>query len=115
MIVSINGSPFHLGKRELREEMFRAMVRRHNVPAIVVNQVGGNDQIVFDGTSFAMDADGKRDRLGGVVPRRPRHCDISDGRGRHSTRICRTNAKPFTKRWCSARAITFASAVSSAF
>jgi len=33
-------------------------VRRHNVPAIVVNQVGGNDQIVFDGTSFAMDADG---------------------------------------------------------
>jgi len=58
MIVSINGSPFHMGKRELREEMFRAMVRRHKVPAIVVNQVGGNDQIVFDGTSFAMDADG---------------------------------------------------------
>ncbi len=58
MIVSINGSPFHLGKRGLREEMFRAMVRRHNVPAIVVNQVGGNDQIVFDGTSFAMDASG---------------------------------------------------------
>jgi NAD+ synthase/NAD+ synthase (glutamine-hydrolysing) len=58
MIVSINGSPFHIGKRELREEMFRAMVRRHKVPAIVVNQVGGNDQIVFDGTSFAMDAGG---------------------------------------------------------
>ena len=58
MIVSINGSPFQLGKRELREEMFRAMVRRHNAPAIVVNQVGGNDQIVFDGTSFAMDAEG---------------------------------------------------------
>src|SRR5579863_1332235 len=58
MIVSINGSPFHLGKRELREEMFRAMVRRHKVPAIVVNQVGGNDQIIFDGTSFAMDAEG---------------------------------------------------------
>ncbi|HEY3825567.1 MAG TPA: NAD+ synthase [Bryobacteraceae bacterium] len=59
MIVSINGSPFHVGKRELREEMFRAMVRRHKVPAIVVNQVGGNDQIVFDGTSFAMDAEGR--------------------------------------------------------
>ncbi len=58
MIVSINGSPFHMGKRELREEMFRAMARRHNVPAIVVNQVGGNDQIVFDGASFAMDATG---------------------------------------------------------
>jgi NAD+ synthase (glutamine-hydrolysing) len=58
MIVSINGSPFHLGKRALREEMFRAMVRRHKVPAIVVNQVGGNDQIVFDGTSFVMDSEG---------------------------------------------------------
>jgi NAD+ synthase (glutamine-hydrolysing) len=58
MIVSINGSPFHLGKRELRQEMFRAMVRRHKVPAVVVNQVGGNDQIVFDGTSFVMDAGG---------------------------------------------------------
>jgi NAD+ synthase (glutamine-hydrolysing) len=58
MIVSINGSPFHIGKRDLREEMFRAMVRRHKVPAIVVNQVGGNDQIVFDGTSFVMDTDG---------------------------------------------------------
>ena len=42
----------------LRLEMFRAMARRHNVPAIVVNQVGGNDQMVFDGTSFAMDAEG---------------------------------------------------------
>src|SRR5580700_10308081 len=58
MIVSINGSPFHLGKRQLREEMFRAMVRRHKVPAVVVNQVGGNDQIIFDGTSFVMDAGG---------------------------------------------------------
>jgi NAD+ synthase (glutamine-hydrolysing) len=58
LLVSINASPFFLGKRELRTEMFRAIVRRHKVPAIVVNQVGGNDQIVFDGTSFAMDAEG---------------------------------------------------------
>ncbi len=58
MLISINASPFHLGKRALRDEMFRAMTRRHNAPAIVVNQVGGNDQIVFDGTSFAMDAAG---------------------------------------------------------
>ncbi len=58
VIVSINASPFHMGKRELREQMFRAMVRRHGAPAVVVNQVGGNDQIVFDGTSFVMDAAG---------------------------------------------------------
>jgi NAD+ synthase/NAD+ synthase (glutamine-hydrolysing) len=58
LLISVNASPYHLGKRELRREMFRAMVRRHRVPAIVVNQVGGNDQVVFDGSSFAMDADG---------------------------------------------------------
>ncbi|HVW08728.1 MAG TPA: NAD+ synthase [Bryobacteraceae bacterium] len=58
LLISINASPFHMGKRELRREMFRSMTRRHRVPAIVVNQVGGNDQVVFDGSSFAMDADG---------------------------------------------------------
>jgi NAD+ synthase/NAD+ synthase (glutamine-hydrolysing) len=58
LLVCINASPFHIGKRELREDMFRAMARRHNVPVIVVNQTGGNDQIVFDGSSFAMDAEG---------------------------------------------------------
>ncbi len=58
LLVSINASPYYMGKRELRQEMFRAMTRRHRVPAIVVNQVGGNDQVVFDGSSFAMDAEG---------------------------------------------------------
>ena len=58
LLISVNASPYHLGKRELRREMFRAMARRHRVPAVVVNQVGGNDQVVFDGSSFAMDADG---------------------------------------------------------
>jgi len=59
LAVSINASPFHMGKRALREEMFRAMARRHKVPFIVVNQVGGSDQVVFDGSSFAMDAEGR--------------------------------------------------------
>jgi NAD+ synthase/NAD+ synthase (glutamine-hydrolysing) len=58
MLISINASPFHLGKRQLRHEMFRALALRHNVPVVVVNQVGGNDQVVFDGSSFAMDACG---------------------------------------------------------
>jgi NAD+ synthase/NAD+ synthase (glutamine-hydrolysing) len=58
MLISINASPFHLGKRQLRHEMFRALALRHNVPVVVVNQVGGNDQVVFDGSSFAMDAAG---------------------------------------------------------
>ena len=58
VLISINASPFSLGKQKLREEMFRSIVHHHHVPAIVVNQVGGNDQLVFDGGSFAMDRDG---------------------------------------------------------
>jgi NAD+ synthase/NAD+ synthase (glutamine-hydrolysing) len=58
ILISINASPYYMQKRELRENMFRSMTRRHNVPAVVVNQVGGNDQIVFDGSSFVMDAQG---------------------------------------------------------
>ncbi len=85
MIVSINGSPFHLGKRELREEMFRAMVRRHKVPAIVVNQVGGNDQIVFDGTSFVMDAAGNVIASAASFSEDLAIADISTGEGeRHA-------------------------------
>ena len=58
VLISINASPYHIGKRALRREVFAATVRHHSVPVIYVNQVGGNDSLVFDGTSFAMDAEG---------------------------------------------------------
>ena len=57
-LISINASPYHMGKRGLRAEVFATTARRHRIPVIYVNQVGGNDQLVFDGTSFAMNADG---------------------------------------------------------
>ena len=58
ILVSINASPYHMGKRELRYEIFTPTAQRHRVPVVYVNQVGGNDQLVFDGSSFAMDAAG---------------------------------------------------------
>lgn len=58
MLISINGSPYHQFKREQRREMFRALAQRHRVPVYYVNEVGGNDQLVFDGSSFAMNAEG---------------------------------------------------------
>ena len=58
-LISINASPFHMGKRALRREIFQATARRYGVPVIYVNQVGGNDQLVFDGSSFAIDKDGE--------------------------------------------------------
>jgi NAD+ synthase (glutamine-hydrolysing) len=58
-IISINASPYHMGKRALRREVFANTARRHGAPLVYVNLVGGNDQLVFDGGSFAMNAQGK--------------------------------------------------------
>ncbi len=59
LLISINASPYHMGKRDLRREIFAASARRHGLPLVYVNQVGGNDQLVFDGSSFAVDAAGE--------------------------------------------------------
>jgi NAD+ synthase/NAD+ synthase (glutamine-hydrolysing) len=59
ILITINASPFHMGKRELRRQIFQTAARRHGISVIYVNQVGGNDQLVFDGSSFAMNAAGE--------------------------------------------------------
>ena len=58
ILISINASPYHMHKRELRREIFAADARRFGIPIVYVNQVGGDDQLIFDGSSFAMDAQG---------------------------------------------------------
>lgn len=55
LIVSINASPSNIGKREQRHEVFGQASARHGLPLLYVNQVGGQDQIVFDGASFAVE------------------------------------------------------------
>ena len=59
VLVSINASPYHMFKREQRREIFAATAQRYKIPVVYVNQVGGNDQLVFDGSSFALDAEAK--------------------------------------------------------
>lgn len=54
LVVSINASPSNIGKREQRHALFAAASRRHGLPLVYVNQVGGHDQLVFDGASFAV-------------------------------------------------------------
>ena len=54
IIISINASPWNIGKRTQREAIFRAMAERFHLPVVYAHMVGGNDQLVFDGTSFAM-------------------------------------------------------------
>ena len=58
VVVNISSSPYTIDKRMLRFDMLRAMARQHKVPVVYVNQVGGNDSLVFDGSSVAFLPDG---------------------------------------------------------
>ncbi|HEY6991783.1 MAG TPA: NAD+ synthase [Bryobacteraceae bacterium] len=58
LIISINASPWNIGKRQQRETIFRATARRFGLPLVYVHMVGGNDQLIFDGSSFGMTAAG---------------------------------------------------------
>lgn len=57
LIISINASPSHVGKREQRHVMFGGSSQRHGLPILYVNQIGGHDQLVYDGGSFAAEPD----------------------------------------------------------
>ena len=59
VVLNISASPFGLGKPQLRQDMLVAIARHHRVPVAMVNQVGGNDSLVFDGSSLALDPDGQ--------------------------------------------------------
>jgi len=59
IILNISASPYWQGKRELRARMLAALARRHSAFLLMVNQVGGNDSLVFDGSSLVMAPDGE--------------------------------------------------------
>jgi len=58
-VLNISSSPFWIGKRELRRDMLVAIARHHKVPVALVNQVGGNDSLVFDGSSLVLNPAGE--------------------------------------------------------
>jgi NAD+ synthetase len=58
LILNMSASPWNIGKDALREELMKKQAKTYNCPVICVNQVGGNDELVFDGNSFAVDAGG---------------------------------------------------------
>ena len=59
MVLNISASPFHLGKRDLRRQMLATIARDNKVPVLFVNQVGGNDSLIFDGSSMVIAPDGR--------------------------------------------------------
>jgi len=59
LVLNLSASPFHLGKAAERRQMFAELAAKRGVPIVFVNQVGGNDELVFDGGSFVVDAQGR--------------------------------------------------------
>ena len=57
-VLNISASPFWIGKRQLRRDMLASIARQHKVPVVMVNQVGGNDSLVFDGSSLVLNSEG---------------------------------------------------------
>ena len=65
MLLTINASPYHLGKGAEREQVMRERVQETGLPLVYAHLVGGQDEVVFEGRSFALNADG------GVAARAP--------------------------------------------
>jgi len=59
LLINISASPFSIGKEEIRRELIGAHARKHGIPFIYVNQVGANDDLIFDGHSMYFDRNGK--------------------------------------------------------
>jgi len=57
-VLNISASPFWIGKREFRRDLLASIARQHKVPVVLVNQVGGNDSLVFDGSSLVVNREG---------------------------------------------------------
>ena len=59
IIINMAASPYHIGKATLKESLFARQAKRAGVPIVYVNQVGGNDELIFDGGSCVISSEGK--------------------------------------------------------
>lgn len=59
LLINLSASPYHLGKHKLREEMLSFLANKYNAGIIYLNQVGGNDELIFDGSSLVYNCRGE--------------------------------------------------------
>lgn len=59
LLINISASPFHVGKRKFKWDLFGSIAKKYKLPLLYSNQVGGNDSVLFDGISLAFDAQGR--------------------------------------------------------
>ena len=58
IIINLSASPFQIGKDEIRYNIFSSHCKKYSVPFVFLNQVGGNDELIFDGNSMILDSKG---------------------------------------------------------
>ena len=91
VIVNLNASPFHAGKTRERERMIATRASDNGVAVAYVNQVGGQDELVFDGNSLVLGPSGELIARGASMERgpgagrHPRHAGNPDPAPRSST------------------------------
>jgi NAD+ synthase/NAD+ synthase (glutamine-hydrolysing) len=94
-IVNLSSSPFSVGKHRTREDMLGSVARRHGVPVAYVNQVGGNDDLVFDGRSPIFNGQGACVARGRAFEPDVVVCDL-----RHTTPVAApTDLEPESEIW----------------
>jgi len=59
IFINLSASPYHYQKHEIRKEMLAHYTKKYGIPFIYVNQIGGNDELIFDGSSMVYDAEGQ--------------------------------------------------------
>ncbi|MEM6823376.1 MAG: nitrilase-related carbon-nitrogen hydrolase, partial [Verrucomicrobiota bacterium] len=63
LLVNVSASPWHIGKERIREDMLCQLAKKVEVPIVQANAIGGNDELVFDGHSIAIDKNGKTQKI----------------------------------------------------
>jgi NAD+ synthase (glutamine-hydrolysing) len=91
VLLNISASPFVLGKNEYRHKLFAFQAKRWGMPIVYVNQVGGNDELVFDGNSVVFDREGKVIAQGRDFEEDLLVVDVGEG---ENSKLKTQNAKP---------------------
>ena len=107
--INLSSSPFWHSKRKIRREMLAAIAHRDGIPVIMCNQVGGNDSLIFDGSSVALNAHGELIAQAKSFEEDLVIVDPFDARRRSPIRM-RTTPRPPIAPLFSARATTCANA-----
>jgi len=80
VLLNISASPFHARKIALRRSMFKSHALRHHLPVLYTNAVGGNDELVFDGQCYVLDAKGELLASGEAFVEEMFFVDVEPGR-----------------------------------